>query len=101
MAMLMLGFGGVGFATFSVRVKVGQIAETAWWKGKLHEALTATHEPPPPRQMSLVRERRELGESPLRPGSLLRRPPPVRRQARPLASQRVLGRTDSSVQMGW
>ena len=87
--MLMLGFGGLGFAAFSVGMKVGQIAEAAWWKGKLQEALTSTREPPPPRQMSLVRERRELGESPLRPGSLLR-PPPLRRQAGPLASQRVL-----------
>jgi hypothetical protein len=88
-AMLLTGFGGLGFAAFSVGMKVGQIAEAAWWKGKLQEALTATHEPPPPRQMSLVRERRELGENPLRPGSLLR-PPPLREQAGPLASQRVL-----------
>jgi hypothetical protein len=57
--MLMLGFGGVGFATFSVGVKVGQIVEAAWWKGKLQEALTSTREPPPSRQMSLVRQRRE------------------------------------------
>jgi hypothetical protein len=89
-AMLMLGFGGLGFAAFSVGMKVGQIAEAAWWKGKLQEAPTSTREPLPPRQMSLVRERQELGESPLRPGSLLRRPPPVRWQAGPLASQRVL-----------
>jgi hypothetical protein len=75
--MLMFGFGGLGFAAFSVGMKVGQIAEAAWWKGKLQEALTSTREPPPPRQMSLVRERQELGESPLRPGSLLRRPPHV------------------------
>ena len=74
-AMLMLGFGGFGFAAFSVGMKVGQIAEAAWWKGKLQEAL--------------VRERQELGESPLRLGSLLR-PPPLRLQAGPLASQRVL-----------
>jgi hypothetical protein len=87
--MLMLGFGGLGFGVFSVGMKVGQIAEAAWWKGKLQEALTATREPPPPRQMSLVRDRRELGESPLRPGSLLR-PPPLRLRAGPLASQRVL-----------
>jgi hypothetical protein len=88
-ARLMFGLGGLGFAVFSVGMKAGQIAEAAWWKGKLQEALTSNREPPPPRQMSLVPERRELGESPLRPGSLLR-PPPVRRQARPLASQRVL-----------
>jgi hypothetical protein len=88
-AMLMFGFGGLGFAAFSVGMKVGQIAEAAWWKGKLQEALTSTREPPPPRQMSLVRERQELGESHLRPGSLLR-PPPLRLQAGPLASQRVL-----------
>ena len=69
-AMLMLGFGGLGFAAFSVGMKVGQIAEAAWWKGKLQEALTSTGEPPLPRQMSRVRERQELGESPLRPGSL-------------------------------
>jgi hypothetical protein len=101
-AMLMLGFGRLGFAAFSVGMKVGQIAEAAWWKGKLQEALTSTHEPPP-RQISLARERQELGESLLRPGSsLLRRPPPVRRQAGPLASQHVLrdaGQGDSSVQM--
>jgi hypothetical protein len=54
--MLMLGFGGFGFAAFSVGMKVGQIAEAAWWKGKVQEALTSTREPPPPRQMSLVRE---------------------------------------------
>jgi hypothetical protein len=92
--MLMLAFGGFGFATFSVGMKVGQIVEAAWWKGKLQEALTSTREPPPSRQMSLVRkplgERRELGESPLRPGSLLRRPSPQRLQAGPLASQRIL-----------
>ena len=90
-ALLMLGFGGFGFAAFSVGMKVGQIAEAAWWKGKLQEAVTSTHEPPPPNQMmSLVPERRELGESPLRPGSLLRRPPPLRLQAGPLESQGVL-----------
>ena len=90
LAMLMLGFAGFGLATFSVGMKVGQIVEAAWWKGKLQEALTSTREPPPSRQMSLVRERQERGESPLRPGSLLRRPPPQRLQARPLASQRIL-----------
>ena len=37
-AMLMLGFGGLGLATFSVGMKVGQIVEAAWWKGKLQEA---------------------------------------------------------------
>jgi hypothetical protein len=88
-AMLMFGFGGLGFAAFSVGTKVGQIAEAAWWKGKLQEALTSTREPLPPREMSLVRERQELGESHLRPSSLLR-PPPLRLQAGPLASQRVL-----------
>ena len=101
--MLMFGFGGLGFAAFSVGMKVGQIAEAAWWKGKLQEALTSTREPLPPREMSLVRERQELGESHLWPGSLLRRPPPLRLQAGPLASQRVLrgaGQGDSSVQMG-
>ena len=82
-AMLMLGFAGFGFATFSVGIKVGQIVEAAWWKGKLQEALTSTREPPPSRQMSLVHERLERGESPLRPGSLLRRPPPQRLQAGP------------------
>ena len=88
--MLLFGFGGLGFAAFSVGMKVGQIAEAAWWKGKLQEALTSTREPLPPRQMSLVRERQELGESHLRPSSLLNRPPPLRLQAGPLASQRVL-----------
>ena len=43
--MLMFGFGGLGFAAFSVGMKVGQIAEAAWWKGKLQEALTSTREP--------------------------------------------------------
>jgi hypothetical protein len=76
LVMLMLGFGGFGFATFSMGMKVGQIVEAAWWKGKLQEARTSTREPrpSPPRQMSLVRERGERGESPLGPGSLLRRP---------------------------
>ena len=60
LAMLMLGFGGFGFTTFLVGMKVGQIVEAAWWKGKLQEALTSTREPPPSRQMSLVRDRREL-----------------------------------------
>jgi hypothetical protein len=73
LAMLMLGFGGFGFAAFSVGMKVGQIAEAAWWKGKLQEARTSTREPPP-RPTTLFRDRRELGDSPLRPGSLLRRP---------------------------
>ena len=89
--MLMLGFGGLGFAAFSVGMKVGQIAEAAWWKGKLQEALTSTREPLPPREMSLVRERQELGESALRPARLLLRPPPPRLQAGPLTFQRVLG----------
>jgi hypothetical protein len=80
-ALLMLGFGGFGVAAFSVGMKVGQLAEAAWWKGKLQEALTSTRATPPLRQKSLVRERRELGDSPFRPGSLLRRPPPLRRQA--------------------
>ena len=90
LAMLMLGFAGFGLATFSVGMKVGQIVEAAWWKGKLQEALTSTREPPPSRQMSLVRERRERGESPIRPGSLLRRPPRQRLQAGPLAPQHIL-----------
>ena len=54
--MLMFGFGGLGFAAFSVGMKVGQIAEAAWWKGKIQEALTSIREPLPLRQMSLVRE---------------------------------------------
>ena len=97
LAMLMLVFGGFGFATFSMGMKVGQIVEAAWWKGKLQEALTSTREPLPSRQMSLVcerreslGERRELGDGPLRPGSLLRRPPPQRLQAAPLVSQHIL-----------
>ena len=75
--MLVLGFGGFGFATFSVGMKVGQIAEAAWWKGKLQEKLqearTSTREPPP-RPATLFRDRRELGEG-RHPGVLLRRPP--------------------------
>jgi hypothetical protein len=85
-----LVFGGFSLATFSVGMKVGQIVEAAWWKGKLREALTSTREPPPSRQMSLVRERRELDDGPLRPSSLLRPPPPQRLQAGPLASQDIL-----------
>jgi hypothetical protein len=69
LAMLMLGFAGFGLATFSVGMKVGQIAEAAWWKGRLQEACASTREPP-----TLFRERRELGESRLHCGSLLRRP---------------------------
>jgi hypothetical protein len=84
LVMLMLGFGGFGLATFSMGMKVGQIVEAAWWRGKLQEALTSPREPPPSRQMSLVRERRELGESPLRRDSLLRRPSPRGLQARSL-----------------
>jgi hypothetical protein len=80
-AMLMLGVGGFGFAAFSMGMKVGQIVEAAWWKGKLQEALTSTREPPPSRQMSLVRE---LGENPLRRDSLLRRRSPRGLQARSL-----------------
>ena len=83
-AMLMLGVGGFGFAAFSMGMKVGQIVEAAWWKGKLQEALTSTREPPPSRQMSLVRERPELGENPLRRDSLLRRRSPRGLQARSL-----------------
>jgi hypothetical protein len=79
--MLMLGVGGFGFAAFSMGMKVGQIVEAAWWKGKLQEALTSTREPPPSRQMSLVRE---LGENPLRRDSLLRRRSPRGLQARSL-----------------
>ena len=82
--MLMLGFGGLGFATFSVGTKVGQIVEAAWWKGKLQEALASTREPSPLGETSVVRERRELSKSPLRPGSLLRRPSSRRLQARSL-----------------
>jgi hypothetical protein len=89
LAMLMLGFAGFGLATFSVGMKVGQIVEAAWWKGKLQKALTSTREPPS-RQMSLVRERRERGESPLRPDSLLLRPSPSGLQAGPLGSQHIL-----------
>jgi len=72
-AMLLLGFGGFGFATFSVGMKVGQIAEAAWWKGKLQEACISTREPPR-RPATLLRDRRELGEG-RHPGVLLRRPP--------------------------
>jgi hypothetical protein len=72
-AMLMLGFGGFGLAAFSVGMKVGQIAEAAWWKGKLQEARTSTREPPR-RPAMLFRDRRELGER-RHPGVLLRRPP--------------------------
>jgi hypothetical protein len=70
-AMLMLGFVGLYLAAFSVGMKVGQIAEAAWWKEKLQEARTSTGEPPLPRPTTLLGERRD---SPLRPGSLLRRP---------------------------
>jgi hypothetical protein len=70
----MVGFAGFGFATFSVGMKVGQIVEAAWWKGKLQEARTLTREPPPSSRRSLVRERRELDDGPLRPVSLLCRP---------------------------
>ena len=77
LAMLMLGFGGFGFAAFSVGMKVGQIAEAAWWKGKLQEARTSTREPPP-RTATTLRDRRELGES--HPGLLLRRPAPQRQR---------------------
>ena len=73
LAMLLLGFGGFGFAAFSVGMKVGQIAEAAWWKGKLQEARTSTREPPP-RLATLFRDRRELGEG-RHPGVPLRRPP--------------------------
>jgi hypothetical protein len=69
-AMLMLGFVGLYLAAFSVGMKVGQIAEAAWWKEKLQEARTSTREPPS-RPTALSRERRDR---PLRPGSLLRRP---------------------------
>ena len=75
-AMLVLGF-----LAFFLGVKVGQIVEAAWWEKKLQKALTSTPEPPPSRQMLVVRERgeplgerRELGDGPLRPGRLLRRP---------------------------
>ena len=71
-AMLMLGFGGFGLAAFSVGMKVGQIAEAAWWKGKLQEVLTSTRESPP-RPATLFRDRCELGEG-HHPGVLLRRP---------------------------
>jgi hypothetical protein len=66
-AMLMLGFVGFGLAAFSMGMKVGQIVEAAWWKGKLQEARTLTREPP-----TLFRDRPELGES----SSLLQRPRP-------------------------
>jgi hypothetical protein len=39
--MLMLGFGRFGCAMFSIGMKVGQIVEAGWWKGKLQEALTS------------------------------------------------------------
>jgi hypothetical protein len=91
LATLMLGFGGFGLTMFLVGTKVGQIVEAAWWKGKLEQALTATRDPSPSSQTSLVCERRELGESALRPASLLLRPPPPRLQAGLLTSQRVLG----------
>ena len=35
--MLMIGFAGFGLATFSVGMKVGQIVEATWGKGKLEE----------------------------------------------------------------
>ena len=71
-AMLVLGF-----AVFSLGVKVGQIVEAAWWKGKLQNALTSTREPPKPTTLFRDRseplgDRRERADS--RNGSLLRRP---------------------------
>jgi hypothetical protein len=41
--MLMLGFGGLGFATFSVAERIGQRAAAEWWKRKLQE--NSTREP--------------------------------------------------------
>jgi hypothetical protein len=41
--MLMLGFGGLGFATFSVAERIGQRAGAEWWKRKLQE--NSTREP--------------------------------------------------------
>jgi hypothetical protein len=39
-AILMLGFGGLGFAAFSVAEGIGQRAAAEWWKRKLQESLT-------------------------------------------------------------
>jgi hypothetical protein len=58
-AMLTLGFGGFGFAAFAMGMKAGQIAEAAWWKGKLQEARTSTREPPPRPATDLCLARRE------------------------------------------
>ena len=55
---LMLGFAGFGLATFSVGMKVGQIVEAAWWKGKLQEAQTITNLGPITNQES--HERKEI-----------------------------------------
>jgi hypothetical protein len=38
-AKLMLGFGGLGFAAFSVAERMGQSAAAEWWKRKLQEKL--------------------------------------------------------------
>jgi hypothetical protein len=40
--MLILGFGALGFAAFSVGMKVGQRDAEEWWKRKLQEARTST-----------------------------------------------------------
>jgi hypothetical protein len=37
LVMLMLGFGGAGFAAFSVAERLGQRAAGEWWKGKLQQ----------------------------------------------------------------
>jgi hypothetical protein len=39
-AILMLGFGGLGFAAFSVAERIGQRAAAEWWKRKLQESST-------------------------------------------------------------
>jgi hypothetical protein len=44
--MLMLGFGALGYAAFSVGMKVGHRNAAEWWKEKLQEARTSTREPP-------------------------------------------------------
>jgi hypothetical protein len=60
--MLGFGFGGLGFAVFSVAERVGRRAGAEWWKEKLRESRTSTREPPPLRfpQVPVLAQRLSL-----------------------------------------
>ena len=80
LVMLMLGFGGAGFAAFSIAERFGQRAASEWWKGKLQKGRGSSER----RHRGLaLRRGAGLPFPPLGPEAALSHPEPAQEAVRP------------------